>query len=367
MRYNWQQPDWPNFQYSTQQVEDLLFDFSERNGRINGILEGLPHEIKMESIIEVLVSEAIKTSEIEGEYIDRKDVMSSIKNNLGLYTKYSTKDLTAQGISELMVDAQQNYQQVLTKNTLFKWHRMLMKGNHSIEAGKWRSHDEPMQIVSGAMGREKIHYEAPPSKVVPSEMKRFIQWFNDTAHGGNIEIRKPIIRAAVAHLYFESIHPFEDGNGRIGRAISEKALSQFMRRPVLLSLSKAIENKKKDYYDELQRAQRKNEITSWITYFVNTTITAQKDAESLVAFTLKKTKFFDRFKSKLNERQSKAVKRMLEEGPEGFEGGMNARKYVSLNRTSKATATRDLQDLYEKGILVKEGGGRSTSYFLKLE
>lgn len=367
MKYNWQQPDWPKFQYSTQHVEDLLFEFSERNGRINGILEGLPQDIKMESIIEVLVSEAIKTSEIEGEYLDRKDVMSSIKNNLGLYTKYSTKDLSAQGISELMVDAQQNYQQALTKSSLFTWHRMLMKGNSRIEAGKWRSHKEPMQIVSGAMGREIIHYEAPPSKVVPSEMKRFIQWFNDTAHGGKTEIRKPIIRAAVAHLYFESIHPFKDGNGRIGRAISEKALSQFMRRPVLLSLSKTIENNKKDYYDELQRAQRKNEITPWITYFINTTITAQKDAESLVAFTLKKTKFFDRFKSKLNERQLKALKRMFESGPEGFEGGMNARKYVSLNRTSKATATRDLQDLYEKGILVKEGGGRSTSYYLKLD
>jgi Fic family protein len=199
MKYNWQQPDWPKFQYSTQHVEDLLFEFSERSGRINGILEGLPQDIKMESIIEVLVSEAIKTSEIEGEYLDRKDVMSSIKNNLGLYTKHTTKDLRAQGISELMVDAQQNYQQALTKNSLLTWHKMLMKGNSRIEAGKWRSHKEPMQIVSGAMGREIIHYEAPPSKVVPSEMKRFIQWFNDTAQGGKTEIRKPIIRAAVAH------------------------------------------------------------------------------------------------------------------------------------------------------------------------
>ncbi|CAM4169993.1 Fic family protein [Gillisia hiemivivida] len=364
MKYNWQQADWPNFQYSTEEVEDLLYDYSQRTGKINGILEGLPEETKSEAIIELLVSEALKTSEIEGEYLSRKDVMSSIKKNLGLKTDIISKDKTAEGISELMIDAQKTFKEDLTKENLFSWHKLLMKGNPKIQAGQWRTHEEPMQVISGAMGKEKIHYEAPPSKIVAKEMKRFIQWFNQTARGGEMEIKKPILRAAIAHLYFETIHPFEDGNGRIGRAISEKALSQYMDRPVLLSLSKAMEGKKKNYYAALQLAQRSNEITQWINYFVKTTISAQIDAESLIEFTLKKTKFFDRNKHQLNQRQEKAIRRMLKSGPKGFDGGMNARKYVSLNKTSKPTATRDLQDLCDKGILTKEGGGRSTSYYI---
>jgi len=366
MKYNWQQADWPNFRYSTEEVEELLYDYSQRAGKINGILEGLPEETRSEAIIELLVSEAIKTSEIEGEYLSRKDVMSSIQKNLGLKTDVISKDKTAEGISELMIDAQNTFKEDLNNESLFNWHTLLMKGNTTIQAGQWRTHEEPMQVISGAMGKEKIHYEAPPSKIVPKEMNLFILWFNQTGRGGEMEIKKPIIRAAVAHLYFETIHPFEDGNGRIGRAISEKALSQYMDRPILLSLSKAMEAKKKEYYASLQLAQRSNEITPWINYFVETTITAQIEAEFLIEFTLKKTKFFDRYKHQLNQRQEKAVRRMLISGPKGFDGGMNARKYVSLNKISKPTATRDLQDLFDKGILTREGGGRSTSYFLKL-
>ncbi len=292
--------------------------------------------------------------------------MSSIQKNLGLKTDVISKDKTAEGISELMIDAQNTFKEDLNNESLFNWHTLLMKGTPTIQAGQWRTHEEPMQVISGAMGKEKIHYEAPPSKIVPKEMNLFIQWFNQTGRGGEMEIKKPIIRAAVAHLYFETIHPFEDGNGRIGRAISEKALSQYMDRPILLSLSKAMEAKKKEYYASLQLAQRSNEITPWINYFVETTITAQIEAESLIEFTLKKTKFFDRYKHQLNQRQEKAVRRMLISGPKGFDGGMNARKYVSLNKTSKPTATRDLHDLFDKDILTREGGGRSTSYFLKL-
>ncbi len=366
MKYNWQQADWPHFRYSTEEVEELLYDYSQRAGKINGILEGLPEETKSEAIIELLVSEAIKTSEIEGEYLSRKDVMSSIKRNLGLKTADISKDKTAEGIAELMIDAQNTFKKEINNESLLNWHKLLMKGNTSIQAGQWRTHEEPMQVISGAMGKEKIHYEAPPSKIVPKEMNHFIQWFNQTGRGGEKEIKKPIIRAALAHLYFETIHPFEDGNGRIGRAISEKALSQYMGRPILLSLSKAMEGKKKDYYAALQLAQRSNEITPWIIYFVKTTISGQIDAESLIEFSLKKAKFFDRYKNQLNQRQEKAIQRMLKSGPKGFDGGMNTRKYISLNKTSKPTATRDLQDLCEKGVLTREGGGRSTSYFLNL-
>jgi Fic family protein len=176
------------------------------------------------------------------------------------------------------------------------------------------------------------------------------------------------VRSAIAHLYFESIHPFEDGNGLIGRALAEKALSQGIGRPVLLSLSRTIERNKNAYYDALSQAQRSNEITSWITYFVRTVLAAQTEAEEQIEFTLQKVKFFDRFKDKLTERQLKVIRRMLDEGPKGFQGGMNASKYGSLTKVSKATATRDLQALLDMGVFIYlgDGGGRSTKYQVNL-
>jgi Fic family protein len=236
-----------------------------------------------------------------------------------------------------------------------------------ITIGAWRTHQEPMQVVSGAVGKEKIHFEAPPSAQVSAEMKKFIAWFNDTAPGAKNEIKKAPVRAAIAHLYFESIHPFEDGNGRIGRAIAEKALSQTIGRHVLLSLSQTIEADKKSYYLALESAQRSNEITGWMKYFVKTTLQAQLEAKRIIDLTLKKTKFFDLFKNKLNERQVKVIIKMLEAEPKGFEGGMTANKYISITKASKATATRDLQLLAELGVFVSEGGGRSTRYSLNIE
>ena len=368
MKYNWQQKDWPNFTYSTEEVEAQLYEFSERAGKINALIESLPEETRLETVIELLVAEAIKTSEIEGEYLNRKDVMSSIKKNLGLAPiRQKTNDKRAEGIAELMTDAQKTFEAPLSKGKLMAWHKMLMKGNSNLEPGKWRTHEEPMQVISGAMGREIVHYEAPPSQRVPEEMDRFIWWFNSTAKNAAQEIKKPVLRAAIAHLYFESIHPFEDGNGRIGRAIAEKALSQTVRRPVLLSLSDAMESRKKDYYQALKTAQRSSEITDWIVYFVRTTLQAQVSAEKLIQFSLYKARFFDRYRDELNDRQTKALKRMLKEGPKGFEGGMNARKYIAITKTSKATATRDLQDLMQKDILVRKGSAKNTSYILKLK
>ncbi len=308
-----------------------------------------------------MVSEAIKTSEIEGEYLSRKDVMSSIRRNFGLNPELpASKDKRVEGITDLMLAIRKHFTTPLTEKMLFDWHTMLMKGSKGIEIGQWRSHEEPKQIVSGAIGREIVHFQAPPSNTVPSEMNGYITWFNQSRD----LIHKPIIRSAIAHLYFESIHPFEDGNGRIGRAIAEKALSQSIDRPVLFSLSKSIESNKNNYYTALKAAQRSNEITEWIKYFVETVLDAQIDAEKEIEFTLKKTKFFDQHKNELNERQQKVVRRMLEEGYQGFEGGMNARKYISITSTSKATATRDLQELVQKGIFESIGGGRSARYNL---
>ncbi|CAN0557123.1 unnamed protein product [Ectocarpus sp. 12 AP-2014] len=289
--------------------------------------------------------------------------MSSIRRNLGLNPELpASKDKRVEGITDLMLAIRKHFTIPLTEKMLFDWHTMLMKGSKEIETGQWRSHEEPLQIVSGGLGREIVHFQAPPSNKVPSEMKGFITWFNESQD----LINKPIIRSAIAHLYFESIHPFEDGNGRIGRAIAEKALSQSIEQPVLFSLSKSIESNKNNYYTALKAAQRSNEITDWINYFVKTVLDAQIDAEQEIEFTLKKTKFFDNNKDTLNQRQQKAVRRMLEEGHQGFEGGMNARKFVSITSTSKATATRDLQDLVQKGIFKSIGGGRSTRYKINL-
>jgi len=363
MRYNWQQKGWPNFQYKTDVIEEMLFDFAQRTGRISGVLEGLSETEQTEAMINLMVSEAIKTSEIEGEYLSRNDVMSSIRRNLGLNPELPlTKDKRAEGVAELMLTVRNDFLKPLSIKMLFDWHTMLMKGNTQIQIGQWRIHEEPMQIVSGAIGREVVHFEAPPSKKVPSEISEFLAWFNESQKS----IKKPIIRSAIAHLYFESIHPFEDGNGRIGRAVAEKALSQSIGRPVLFSISKSIEGNKKAYYDALQKAQWSNEITDWIHYFVRTILDAQIDAEQEIEFTLKKAKFFDQHKSELNERQQKVVRRMLDKGHQGFEGGMNARKYVSITSTSKATATRDLQDLVQKEIFKPIGGGRSTRYEINI-
>lgn len=367
MIYNWQMPDWPKFTYDISAIFDELTQFSQQIGRVSGIIDALPEGTQLETLIDIMVSEAIKTSEIEGEYLSRADVMSSIRNNLGLGNEPEAKDARAVGVAELMVSVRQQYAAPLTQDEIFDWHRKLMKGNRRVNAGKWREHDEPMQVVSSRLDRPTVYFEAPPSKIVPNQMKEFIDWFNRTAPNGTHPIKQAPVRSALAHLYFESVHPFEDGNGRIGRAISEKALSQGIGRPALLTLSKAIEAQKSQYYDALMAAQRTNEITDWLKYFADVCLRAQADAEAQVEFTLQKAKFFDQFKDRLNNRQLRVVRRMMDEGPKGFEGGMSAGKYASIAKTSKPTATRDLQELLELSALKVTGGGRSTRYWLPFE
>jgi Fic family protein len=264
-----------------------------------------------------------------------------------------------------MVAVRNSYAAPISSDILFEWHNMLLGGMRGITAGVWRSHAEPMQVISGTIGKEKVHFEAPPSVQVATEMVRFIQWFNDTAPGGNAPIKNAPVRSAIAHLYFESVHPFEDGNGRMGRAIAEKTISQTLGRPVLLSLSQVIEADKNAYYNALEAAQHSNDITTWLEYFVDTCYRAQLEVKAIIGHTLQKAKFIDRYRGKLNGRQHKVVLRMLE-SPDGFEGGMTAGKYTSLTRASKATATRDLQELTEMGAFSVQGGGRSTHYFIRL-
>jgi Fic family protein len=367
MKYNWQKADWPHFRYDLGAVEDQLFSFTQKAGRISGLVSGLSDAAREEALLDLMVAEAIKTSQIEGENLQRADVMSSIRNNLGLNTKpESVGDKRAQGAGELIVEVSKTFAEPLTEKVLLRWHKVLL-GSFAkrIAVGRWRDHAEPMQIVSGAYGKEDVHFEAPPSSAVAAEMEKFFQWFNDTAPGGKEAIKYPPVRAAIAHLYFESIHPFEDGNGRIGRAISEKALSQGLGYPAMISFSKAVEAKKKLYYDALGTAQRSNEITKWIDYFVRTVIESQEDAEQLIEFILFKARLYDRFGDKMNARQIKAVNRMLKSGPGGFDGGMRTQKYIKITGASKATTARDLQDLVDIGIFRQAGDGRSTHYLLR--
>lgn len=367
MMYNWELPDWPDFKFDLSSIEDTLLAFAMETGHINGLLQAMPNDLQMETIIQTMVSEAIKTSEIEGEYLSRQDVVSSIRNNLGLNpVPDKIKDEKAMGASILMVDVRNSYADILTEDKLFEWHKMLLMSNSKINTGMWRIHEAPMQVVSGAFGREVVHFEAPPSSRVPDEMKAFITWFNDTAPKGKKEIKQAPIRSAIAHLYFESIHPFEDGNGRIGRAIAEKALAQTIGRPVLLSLSRTIDADKKEYYQALKNGQRDNVITDWISYFVQVILAAQEETKALINLTLKKVSLFDYFQDKLNERQLKVMRKMFDLGLNGFEGGMTAKKYISITKTSKATATRDLQELVELGAFLPFGGGRSVHYALNL-
>lgn len=363
--YNWQKKDWKRFSYNFEPIEELIYVFGQKTGFLHGALQSLPEQYQIESLQDILVSEAIKTSEIEGEYLSRRDVLSSVRNNLGLGPNLPVRDIHAQGIANLITDARQTFREPLTREILFRWHKMLFPSPARITAGQWRSHSEPMQVVSGSVGKEKIHFKAPPSDQVPSEMEQFIEWFNKTSIVGKDSIKYAPIRSAIAHLYFETIHPFEDGNGRVGRVIAEKALMQTLGMPLLFSLSTTIESERRKYYEALQTAQKSNEITDWIIYFTDVILKSFEESEKLIAYTLQKTKLFDRCKDLLNERQIKVLNRMLREGPKGFEGGMTAKKYMRIASTSKATATRDLQKLEQFGVFKAYGSGRSTSYTIQ--
>lgn len=354
--YNWEINGWPEFQFNEKKFDVFEKELLINAGKVEGKFSHIPLQVAQQSVVDLLVNEAIKSSAIEGEMISRVDLISSIKKNLGYDTpSFRIKDKRSAGFAKLLVSSRENFKQPLTEEMLFEWHELLMQGAYINNVGKWRSHSEPMQIVSGSIGKEKVHFEAPPSANVPLEMSRFIDWFN----GKNIS--NVLIKAAAAHLYFESIHPFEDGNGRMGRLIAEKALSIGLGSPVLFSISTAIERQRNLYYSKLNEASKTLQIENWIAWFCEMVLASQRDFESLISFSIKKTAFFDAFAGSMNERQTKVIGRMLDEG-DYFEGGMSTKKYMSIAKTSKATATRDLQGLVEKRILKPQGEGRGRNY-----
>jgi len=366
MTWNWQQPDWPDFSWNKARFVKAEEVFLVESGEFAGMFKHLGREDHELVTVEAMSTEAVTTSEIEGEILDRDSVQSSIRRQLGLAADRRKAGPAEQGIAEVMVDLHRTFAAPLSSETLFKWHRLLMSGRADLaNPGDYRTHAEAMQVVSGRIHAPKVHFEAPPSAEVPSEMSRFLDWFGRTAPDGG-EPLPALTRAAIAHFYFVCIHPFEDGNGRIGRAIAEKSLAQTIGRPTLTALAATILAKRKGYYDALESNNKKNEITAWIAWFAATAIEAQRRAIASVDFLIDKTRLLDRVNPVINERQRKALLRMLQEGPEGFKGGLTAGKYANITGASPATVTRDLADLVTKNALVRAGERRHAHYNLAI-
>jgi Fic family protein len=366
MPWNWQNSDWPNFHWDHSRVSLAEEQFLVASGVAIGAIKHLGTDDHNRLIVEVMSGEALTTSEIEGEILNRASVQSSIQRQLGLFDDRRHIAPAEQGIAEMMVDLYRRFSAPLADKMLFSWHRMMTFGSKGLtDIGRYRTSQEPMQVVSGTIGDPKIHFEAPSAKQVPSEMKRFIAWFNRTAPYG-IEPLPAITRAGIAHLYFESIHPFEDGNGRIGRAIAEKSIAQSFGQPTLVALATTILAHQKSYYDALEGANKHNEVTAWLTWFAEVTLEAQRRTITQVEFLIGKTKLLDRLRGQINDRQLKALLRMLREGPAGFKGGLSAGNYSTITGASPATTTRDLADLTEKGALVRTGERRHARYTLNL-
>lgn len=358
------QPDWPKFHWSHEALASQLAAVRHRQGRLIGRMEGLGFQLRAEAVLQSLTEEVLKSSEIEGEVLDREQVRSSIARRLGMDIGALTPvDRNVEGVVEMMLDATQNYAAPLTKERLFAWHAALFptgrSGMTKITVGAWRDAAAgPMQVVSGPISRERVHYEAPEANRLQSEMRAFLTWFN-----GKDSI-DPVLGAAVAHLWFVTIHPFEDGNGRIARAIADMGLARSEQSPRrFYSMSAQIRVERKAYYDVLEATQKGSlDITPWITWFLGCLDRAFEGAETILANVLMKARFWEAHGwEAISDRQRTILNRLLS----GFEGKLTSSKYAALAKCSQDTASRDIDDLIQRGILVKEpGGGRSTSYAL---
>jgi len=368
MKWNWQHPNWANFAYDPARLSRTEDKFILESAKLMGASAIISENESKRFMIELMSEEALKSSEIEGELLSRDSVASSLLRQLGLAPEYSDHQANdkEKGIAALMVDNYQTFNQPLSRAMLLRWQTYIITPSwHIKDIGKYRTSTEPMQVVSGHEGQYKVHFEAPPSQQVPAEMDKFIAWFNNTAANGTQPI-SPLIRAGIAHFYFVSIHPFEDGNGRIARAISEKALAQALGKPALFALSHAIEKERKEYYQQLEAHQKGLNIDAWLTYFADTTLKAVTHAQKLILFIVEKTRLYDRVQDKLNERQTKVLSRIFQEGMDGFKGGINASKYMSITGTSRQNAARDLQRMVQLGALTKTGKLKGTRYWLNL-
>jgi Fic family protein len=363
--YIHQLPDWPQFIWHQEQLTALLTEVRHRQGKLMGRMEGLGFQLQSEATLQTLTLDVLKSSEIEGELLDADQVRSSIARRLGMdIAGLVPADRHVEGVVEMMLDATQKYKQSLSEDRLFGWHAALFptgrSGIHKIVVGLWRDNkkDDPMQVVSGAMGKEKVHYQAPDADRLPTEMKQFINWFNE-----NVAI-DAVIKAAIAHLWFVTIHPFDDGNGRIARAIADMQLARADGTPQrFYSMSAQIRKERKEYYDILETTQKGSlDITRWLTWFLQCLDRAIAATDETLGGVLKKARFWEKNgATPLNDRQRTMLNKLLD----GFDGKLNTSKWAKITKTSQDTALRDIQDLMEKKILVKEeSGGRSTSYVL---
>lgn len=362
MHWNWQLPEWPHFHYNTDAIIQKEQQFLLEAGRSLGFLKSIDEQEHRQFVIEVLSSEGLESSRIEGEFLDRESLQSSIKQHFGLKTTSEKETDKESGMAKLLCNVYESFHLPLTHEMLNDWHFKLL-GAHSriTDKGKYRTHEEPMQIISRRYDAPKVFFEAPPSKQVPQEMDLFIEWFNSTSVSGSI-----LGRAAIAHVYFESIHPFEDGNGRIGRVLVEKILSQGIKQPILIAVSKVLEKRKKEYYAALERCNRTLEVGPWVSFFADVILQAQEESMSLLYFLIGKSKMLTRLSGQLNSRQEKVLLRMFAEGLNGFKGGLSTENYLAITKTSRATATRDLVDLVQKSALTRTGELRYTRYWLNL-
>ncbi|MES9944697.1 MAG: Fic family protein [Candidatus Thiodiazotropha sp.] len=370
MRWIWQQPGWPDFRYDKSALEDRELAFRINSERLAGSFDALPMASQEDATIDLMLSEAIKTSAVEGEDLDRESVRSSLLSLITSGTLPDNSDQKAAGAASLLVDVRKNWRSSLTAELLGKWQSMAVTEQRytSILRGTYRNDPSPMQIMSGPYGREKVHYEAPPAIQVPDEMVRLMDWYNLTSPLSGDKTIPGIAQAGIAHLWFEVIHPFDDGNGRVGRAISDHALSQSLGYPTTACLATAIEGDKKNYYLQLEKASRGSlDVNVWLDYFADTIIKAQEIAREEVNFVLAKTRFYEAYGNQLNDRQARMVSRIFAEGRKGFEGGITTKKYETIAKCPNRTASRDLSDLVAKGIITQlPGGGRTTRYELTI-
>lgn len=367
MRWNWQQPDWPNFAYDAAQLRGAEERFLKGAGVVVGAMHHLDGQQKQGLTIELITQEAVDSSAIEGEILDRASVQSLLAKHMGFEAERRKANAAEAGAAELMASLYRTYADPLTDQMLFDWHTMLMNGRRDLtDIGRYRTHADPMQIVSGALHAPRVHYEAPPSDQVPTEMQAFAAWFNDSAPTAGNPIAA-MTRAGISHLWFESIHPFEDGNGRIGRAIAEKALAQSLEAPTLTALAETIHRHRKDYYEQLQCGSQSNHIDGWLEWFSEKILEAQARTVTRIRFLIDKTRVLDRLRDQLNPRQEKALLRIFAEGLDGFKGGMSAQNYRTITDAASATATRDLADLVDLGALRRVGERKYARYYLALK
>lgn len=364
MTYIHELPEWPNYSWDQEQLTPQLAAVRHRQGRLIGRMEAIGFGLRKEAVLETLTLDVLKSSEIEGEVLNLEQVRSSVARRLGMDIAGAIPaDRHVEGVVEMMLDATQNFEAPLTAERLFSWHAALFptgrSGLHKIVAGAWRDDSKgPMQVVSGPVGREKVHYEAPKAKRLGAEMTKFMRWANKK------DDTDPVLRAALAHLWFVTIHPFDDGNGRIARAIADWALAQSeYSSQRFYSMSSQIRLERNDYYDILKETQTGTlDVTAWMEWFLGCLDRAIGNTESSLAGVFRKAKFWENHAEKnLNDRQRLMLNKLLD----GFDGKLTSTKWAKIAKCSQDTAQRDIQALIDQNILVKdEAGGRSTSYSL---